>query len=130
MMPAHLTPEQKEHIRIARRAHLRIEETWSLFMMYLSQDKSPGEALELARDAVNVWADFMDSNHVEFPDIEEPSFADAIGEQMGKLIDKLPARSGPSGVLIFNADQSPESTGPAETSPATESSAQTQGESL
>lgn len=122
-----LTPDQKEHIRIARRAHLRIEETWSLFMMYLSQDKGPGEALELARDAVNVWADFMDSNHVEFPDIEEPSFADAIGAQMGRIIDKLP-RSGPSGVLIFNADQSPESTAPAETSPATESGSQTQGE--
>jgi hypothetical protein len=85
-----LTPEQKEHLKIAHRANMRIEETWSLFCMYLSQDKKPIDALELARQAVCVWADWMDENEVEPPDIPRPDFGQQIVDSMGKMFKNLP----------------------------------------
>jgi len=38
-MTPNYTPDQKEHIRMAQRADMRIQETWSLFAMFLSQGK-------------------------------------------------------------------------------------------
>jgi hypothetical protein len=85
-----LTPEQKEHLKIAHRANMRIEETWSLFCMYLSQDKKPIDALELARQAVCVWADWMDENEVEPPDIPRPDFAQQMTDAMKQVVSSIP----------------------------------------
>lgn len=89
-MTANLTPEQKEHLKIAHRANLRIEETWSLFCMYLSQDKTPEDALEKARQAVSVWADWMDQNEVEPPEIEHRDFGQQMAESMQRVFSAFP----------------------------------------
>lgn len=88
-MTPNLTPEQKEHLKIAHRANMRIEETWSLFCMYLSQDKKPVDALELARQAVFVWADWMDENEVEPPDIQRPDFAQQMTDAMKQVVSSI-----------------------------------------
>ena len=93
-----LTPEQKEHLKMAHRANMRIEETWSLFCMYLSQDKKPIDALELARQAVCVWADWMDENEVDPPDIPRPDFGQQIVDGMGKMFEKFPGFTTPAGI--------------------------------
>lgn len=85
-----LTQEQKDHLKIMHRANMRIEETWSLFTMYLSQDKKPAEALQLAREAVDVWAEWMDDNQVEPPEIEQPDFGEQMKEAMGQFAEKMP----------------------------------------
>lgn len=84
-MTPNLTPDQKQHIRMAHRAKLRIEETWSLFCMHLSQGKKPVDALVEAREAVDVWADWMDDNDMEFPDIDRPD----IGQQMERAAEMM-----------------------------------------
>jgi hypothetical protein len=61
--------------------------------MYLSQDKSPEEALERARQAVSVWADWMDENEVEPPEIERPDFGEQLKDAMRMVADKLPNTS-------------------------------------
>ncbi len=73
MMPNNLTPDQKEQLKMARRSGMRIEETWSLYIMFLSEDKRPADALQLAVEAVSVWADWMDANQIDPPEIE-PNF--------------------------------------------------------
>lgn len=88
MIP-HLTQEQKEHFRLAQRANMRIEETWSLFTMFLSHDKAPADALRLAREAVDVWADFMDANVMEYPEIPQPDPFAGMGEQMAQAFQKM-----------------------------------------
>jgi len=95
-MTPQLTPEQKEHLKIAHRAHVRIEETWQLFTMFLSDGKTPEDALERAHSAVAVWADWMDSAQVEPPDIERPDFGQQIVDSMGKMFEKLPKGFVPS----------------------------------
>jgi hypothetical protein len=85
-----LTPEQKEHFKMAHRANMRIEETWQLFTMFLSQDKKPLDALEMAREAVTVWAEWMDQNEVEPPDIQRPDFGEQLKDAMKIMTDRLP----------------------------------------
>lgn len=98
-----LTPDQKEHLKIARHAAMRIEETWQLFCMYLSQDKTPDDALERARLAVSVWADWMDENQVEPPDIDRPDFTEEITNAMGKVMEHMKANpSGGMGGLVID----------------------------
>ena len=99
-----LTPDQKEHLKIAHRASMRIEETWNLFMMYLSQDKQPEEALEKAREAVAVWADWMDENEVEPPEIERPDFTEEITTAMGKMMEHMKANPSGAGRLLIGRD--------------------------
>lgn len=91
MMPP-LTEEQKRHMKESNRATQRINETWSLFTLYLQQDKRPEEALELARKAVEIWADFMDATEIEPPEIEPPDImktmtqvAEAVGERLQRI---------------------------------------------
>jgi hypothetical protein len=88
-----LTPEQKEHFKMAHRANMRIEETWQLFTMFLSQDKKPIDALEMAREAVTVWAEWMDENEVEPPDIQHPDFGQQMADAMQSVMSKLPMPS-------------------------------------
>jgi hypothetical protein len=85
-----LTPEQKEHLKIAHRANMRIEETWQIFNMYLSDGKLPAEALEKALDAVEVWADWMAQNEVEPPDIPRPDFAQQMTDAMKQVVSSIP----------------------------------------
>jgi hypothetical protein len=94
-MNPNLTAEQKEQLKMAHRSNMRIEETWSLYTMFLSQDKRPEDALSLAVQAVSVWADWMDSNEVEPPDIHRPDFAEQMGEQMAKAFEILKAQGVP-----------------------------------
>ena len=96
-MTPQLSPEQKEQLKMARRSNLRIDETWSLYTMFLSsQEKmAPQDALERALEAVAVWADWMDHNEIEPPEIEHPDFATQLTQQMGKVFEGI-ARSGPS----------------------------------
>lgn len=86
-----LTPQQKEHLKMAHRSRERISETWSLFTMYLSDGKQPAEALELARAAVEVWGEWQDSAEVEPPDIEQSDFGDDIRD--------LIRRANPKGMM-------------------------------
>jgi hypothetical protein len=88
-MKPNLSPEQKEHIRIAQRNERRVEETWALYTMFLSQNKEPPEALRRAVEAVEVWAEYDDSNVVEYPEIDHPDFADQMTGVMGKMIQQL-----------------------------------------
>ena len=57
--------------------------------MYLGQDKRPADALQLAREAVDVWADWMDANVVEPPDIEPPDFAQTMRDTMDQVTATL-----------------------------------------
>ena len=84
-----LTDEQKEQLKMARRANMRIEETWSLYCMFLSQDKRPAEALERAQEAVGVWVEWMDNNEVEPPEDR----ARGIGERRQRRCRGLPTPS-------------------------------------
>jgi hypothetical protein len=88
-----LTNEQKEHVKAARRADMRIQETWSLFCMHLSHEKRPEEALDLARQAVAVWAEWMDSEQIEFPEIEPGPNAneslEAVSQAAQEMFKKL-----------------------------------------
>lgn len=79
-MSPKLTDEEKEQLKMARRSSMRIEETWSLYTMYLSQDKRPEEALEKAQEAVAVWAEWMDHNQIDPPEIHHPDFAEQMAE--------------------------------------------------
>lgn len=100
MMPPNLTPDQKEQLKMARRSNMRIEETWSLYTMFLSSDKRPADALQLAVEAVSVWADWMDQNEIEPPEIHHPDFAEQMGEQMTKAFSVLKQQNIPiSGLL-------------------------------
>ncbi len=90
MMPPNLTDDQKEHIRIAQRAHMRVEETWTLFNLFLTEGKKPDEALQKAQEAVAVWSEWMDSNQVEFPEIEQPNYAQQLGQAMKTVFAELP----------------------------------------
>jgi len=85
-----LTDEQKEQLKMARRANMRIEETWSLYTMFLSQGTRPAEALERAQEAVTVWVEWMDHNEVDPPDIKQPDFGDQIAETMQKMFGGKP----------------------------------------
>lgn len=102
-MRAKLTDDQKQHLRMAHRAQERIQETWILFQMYLSQDKRPAEALNLAQEAASVWADWQDAHEIEPPDIEHPDFGADLKEVMDGFAGSL-AKSGPfrqSGGAVF-----------------------------
>ena len=83
---ADLTEEQKEQIGMAHRSRERIRETWELFGMYLSREMRPAEALEKAREAVTVWADWMDSERIPFPEVEEESPFDEFGRLLSKMV--------------------------------------------
>lgn len=96
---ADLTEEQKEQLKMARRANMRIEETWSLFTMFLSADKPPHEALRKAEEAVAVWVEWMDNNEVEPPDIKRPDFGEQITETMQKMFGAKPF-----GMVVANED--------------------------
>jgi hypothetical protein len=90
-----LTTEQKEQLKMARRANIRIEETWSLYCMFLSNDKRPAEALEMAQEAVAVWAEWMDNNQIEPPDIKRPDFTEEMTRAVNSLLGYMEAnRSG------------------------------------
>ncbi len=65
-----LTAEQKEHFKESQRATQRINETWALFTMFLQTENRPQDALEKARQAVSVWAEFMEANSIDPPEIE------------------------------------------------------------
>jgi hypothetical protein len=82
---ADLTDEQKEQIEMAKRSRLRIGETWEMYCMYLSREMRPAEALEKARAAVSVWADWVDSERIPFPEVEE----DGPFEQFGRMLSKM-----------------------------------------
>lgn len=73
-----LTEEQKEHFRGADRQGRSLNLTWHLFTMFLSEDKSPENALQRAREAMEVWQDFEDANWIEPPEIEEPDFTERM----------------------------------------------------
>ena len=83
---ADLTEEQKEQIEMAQRSRARIRETWDLFGMYLSQGARPAEALDKAREAVGVWADWMDSERIPFPEIEEEGPFEEFGRMLSKMV--------------------------------------------
>jgi hypothetical protein len=106
MMPSQpqLTREQKEQFKLAHRASMRINETWSLYCMFLSHDVNPEQALKNAHEAVEVWATWMDEyDRIEPPEIEPPpaiDFVEAVKaasrEMIGELKDlkhKEPVRS-------------------------------------
>jgi len=99
-----LTAEQKEHLKIARRSRIRIEETWQLFCMYLSDNKTPDDALEKARAAVSVWADWMDDAEIEPPDIEQPDFVSQMGEAVGKMMQHIKTNPTGAGELRIGVD--------------------------
>lgn len=80
-----LTEEQKVHYREAERQNGIVRLTWQLFTMFLSENKSPAEALQQAREAMEVWQDFDDANWMEPPDIEQPDFA----EQMQRVLAQV-----------------------------------------
>ena len=90
-----LTDEQKEQLKMARRANMRIEETWSLYCMFLSQDKRPAEALERAQEAVGVWVEWMDNNEVEPPEIEHQDIGEQMSAAMQKVADSFKSASPP-----------------------------------
>jgi hypothetical protein len=83
------TDEQKEHIKAAEHASMRIDETWQLYQMYLQIGDSPLQALEKARAAVMVWAEWMDSEKVDFPDIEQPDVVEQITAGMTKVYETV-----------------------------------------
>ena len=90
MMPPNLTDDQKQHIRIAQRSRMRIEECWTLFNMYLGNGVGPAEALRKAQEAVSVWAEWMDSNEIDFPEIAQPNFVEELTAGMGKMFEQFP----------------------------------------
>lgn len=97
-----LTDEQKEQLKMARRASMRIEETWSLYTMFLSQDKRPHEALERAQEAVAVWVEWMDNNDVEPPEIDRPEFSDQIISAMKQMTEHIQAQPLGAGMLVID----------------------------
>ena len=101
MMPVNLTPDQKEQLKMARRANMRIEETWSLYTMFLSQDKRPHDALESAVEAVHVWAEWMDDNQVEPPEIEQPTFSDQMKDVARMMAESFSINKLPSGFGVL-----------------------------
>lgn len=99
-----LTAEQKEQLKMARRASMRIEETWSMYCMFLSHDKKPSEALELAQEAVGVWVEWMDHNEVEPPDIHRPDFSEEVTKAVKSITEHMQKNS--SGAGMLELDQS------------------------
>lgn len=93
MKPPKLTPEQKEQFRLANRSLERINETWTLFTMFLSQEKRPAEALLKAQEAVDIWATWMDEyNRIEPPDIEpspQIDFVEGVKAASRELIREM-----------------------------------------
>jgi hypothetical protein len=100
-----LTDEQKEQLKMARRASMRIEETWSLYTMFLSQDKRPLEALERAQEAVAVWVEWMDNNEVDPPEIEHPDVMDQMTTAMQKMAETFKSAGVPT--IPFFLPQTP-----------------------
>lgn len=85
-----LTDEQKEQMKMAERANGRLGQTWALYELFLTQDKPPRQALELAQEAVSVWAEFQDNNTIEPPEIEEqPDFPEQLLGAMTKAADMM-----------------------------------------
>jgi hypothetical protein len=76
-MNPNLTPEQKEHIKVANRAEDRLKGAWQLFCMYLQTGQySAREAVQMADDAMEAWMEFAD-------------FGEQMAAQLGKVFDKL-----------------------------------------
>ena len=101
-----LTTEQKEQLKMARRANMRIEETWSLYCMFLSNDKRPPEALEMAQEAVAVWAEWMDHNQIEPPEIHQPDFSEEVTKAIKSVTDHIRQNPGGAGLLTINPGES------------------------
>jgi hypothetical protein len=100
-----LNNTQKEQLKMARRANERINETWNLFTMYLAQDKRPAEALELAQEAVSVWAEFQDHNEVDPPEIERPDIGGQLRNAMQKAVEDMEARRAGSGMIVVDPEE-------------------------
>lgn len=77
-MTPKLTPEQREQVKLAHRANTRINETWSLYNLYLSEGDKPALALEKAHEAVAVWSEWMGQYEIEPPEIEQPDFMESV----------------------------------------------------
>lgn len=91
MFPPKLTPEQKEHAKMAERSNAHVGNTWNIFMMYLQMDKTPEVALELAEKAMEVWIPWEDGKVMEYPDVEGPTImeqAQQIGEGIALIMGK------------------------------------------
>lgn len=82
MFPPKLTEEQKEHSKQASRSNAHVGNTWTLFNMYLQMDKSPEEALEKAKKAMEVWIPWEDENVIEYPDVDSPDMGQQFSEAM------------------------------------------------
>jgi hypothetical protein len=100
-----LTPEQKEHLKMAHRSQERIQETWSLYMMFLSRDMEPADALRRAVDASTVWAEWQDNNEVEPPEIHRQDFSEQITSAMDKMFRHMKANPSSSGELRLMTDE-------------------------
>jgi len=100
-----LTPEQKEHFKMARRSQERIQETWSLYLMFLQRDLEPGDALRRAVDASSVWAEWQDNNEVEPPEIHRPDFTEQINDAMDKMFRHMKANPSGTGELRMVTDE-------------------------
>jgi hypothetical protein len=100
-----LTDEQKEQLKMSHRAAMRIDETWSLYTMFLSQDKRPLEALERAQEAVGVWVEWLDNNEVEAPEIERQDIGEQMTVAMQKIVDTIKTSGVPT--IPFYLPQGP-----------------------
>jgi hypothetical protein len=107
-----LTPEQKEHLKMAHRSHERIQETWNLYTLFLQTERDPGDALRRAVEASTVWAEWQDNNEVEFPEIERPDFVKDLGEAMGQMMKHVQRNPSGSGGISIGVD--PETGRPVE----------------
>ena len=120
-----LTEDQKEQLKMARRASMRIQETWDLYTMFLSQDKRPPEALERAQEAVAVWVEWMDNNEVDPPEIEHPDVMDQMTTAMQKMAETF--KSAGASAIPFFLPQTPVDAEFIEEAPARPASSGPQG---
>jgi hypothetical protein len=78
-----MTPDQQEHLNMARRSQMRLAQGFQIYCFFLVHDKTPAQAIEAVEDALSAWIEYADKNEVLMPEV--PSETAGLVDQLKEM---------------------------------------------
>lgn len=74
-MTPFLTPDQQEHLKMAQRSQVRLQQSFGLFAALVASGDPPQEAIRTAEKAMDIWQEYEDAHLIEVPVESTPTGA-------------------------------------------------------